>query len=164
MPTQEELEFAIEGRYAARVIHRRAADGRAGGQYPGAFLEVAANQDPLEIADRLAGPSRSADGFVRVPGVGEDEAKFQYQQPPVIIFELPALTPRDAGRKNCWSAALTGSTQPELGDGHALEQLHELKRPDQPHSGDLILAHAGGVAAIECDASGGRTRGNRRSC
>jgi hypothetical protein len=34
----------------------------------------------------------------RVPGEGEDEAKFLYHNPPVIVFEPPALTvPRDAG-------------------------------------------------------------------
>lgn len=99
--TQEELEFAIDGRYVQRVIYieePRTAVPVASEPGKQAYFEVAANQDPLEVADRLGRPVAILRMGSRVPGVGEDETKFQYQQPPVIIFEPPALTiPRDAG-------------------------------------------------------------------
>ena len=43
-----------------------------------------------------------------------------------------------------------------LGDGHALEHLDQLERPDQPHRGDLVLADVGDVLAGEIDRPGGR--------
>lgn len=99
--TQEELEFAIDGRYVQRVIYveePRTAPPVADAPRTQRYFEIGAGQDPLEVADRLGRPVAILRMGSRVPGEGEDEAKFLYQNPPVIVFEPPALTiPRDAG-------------------------------------------------------------------
>src|SRR3569623_1491554 len=43
-----------------------------------------------------------------------------------------------------------------LGDRHALEELHELKRADKAYRRDLVLRHARDIAAGERDAAGAR--------
>jgi hypothetical protein len=99
--TQEELLLAIDGRYVQRVIYlEEPRTAPAVQDAPGTqrYFEVAAEQDPLEVADRLGRPVAILRMGSRVPGEGEDEAKFLYANPPVIVFEPPALTvPRDAG-------------------------------------------------------------------
>src|SRR5687768_206148 len=57
--TQEELEFAIDGRYVQRVIYLeepKTAPVVADGPRTQRYFEIGAGQDPLEVADRLGRP------------------------------------------------------------------------------------------------------------
>jgi len=106
MLTQEELEYAIDGRYVLRVIYledqQSALPVR---EVPGEqrYYEVAPSQDAMEVADRLGRPVAILRMGSRVPLPDEDEAQFQYQYPPVLLTAPPVVgrtqgleTPLDA--------------------------------------------------------------------
>jgi hypothetical protein len=98
--TQEELEFAIEGRFVMRVIYveepRTALPTRelAGQQR---YVEVMPGEDAMETADRLGRPVAILRMGSRVPAEGEADANFNYQNPPVLLFDKPTIVPRQAG-------------------------------------------------------------------
>lgn len=108
--TQEELEMAIDGRYVVRVIYveepRTAPPVReAAGQQR--YFEIAPNQDPLEVADRLGRPVAILRMGSRVPMAGEDDDKFVYHNPPLMLFEGPAAAvPRNQGLEEPLEAPL----------------------------------------------------------
>lgn len=100
--TAEELRFALEGRYVTRVIYVEEPRNALGVQdSPGKqrYFEVAANQDPLEIADRLGRPVAILRMGSRVPDAEYIDGKFFYHSPPLIKFDptVPPALPRDAG-------------------------------------------------------------------
>ena len=99
--TQEELAFALDGRYVVRVIYieepRTAMPVR---EEPGQqrYYEIAAGQDAMEVADRLGRPVAILRMGSRVPVAEGADAKFLYLNPPLLKFERPPLTvPRNQG-------------------------------------------------------------------
>lgn len=97
--TQEELEFAAEGRYVVRVIYveepRTAIPVR---EIPGQqrYSEIMPGQDAMELADRLGRPVAILRMGSRVPAEGEN-GKFLYESPPIVRFEEPVAVPRNRG-------------------------------------------------------------------
>jgi hypothetical protein len=98
--TQEELEFAMEGRYVKRVIYveepRTALPVR---DEPGRqrYFEIPAGADAMETADRLGRPVAILRMGSRVPVEGEDDGHFLYNHPPLVMFEKPTVVPRNEG-------------------------------------------------------------------
>jgi hypothetical protein len=94
--SQEDLVMALEGRYVQRVIYIEPPQSALPvNEVPGhqRFLEVAPNQDPLEVADRLGRPVAILRMGSRVP-TAEDELDdtFNYHMPPLVQFEpLPDI-------------------------------------------------------------------------
>lgn len=92
--TQEELEYAIDGRYVLRVIYledrQSALPVR---EIPGdqRYYDIVPSQDALEVADRLGRPMAILRMGSRVPLPDEDDAQFQYQYPPVILTAPPVI-------------------------------------------------------------------------
>ena len=101
--TTEELQFALEGRYVTRVIYVEEPREALGVQdVPGKqrYFEVAANQDPLQFADRLGRPVAILRMGSRVPDAQYmDDGRFFYHSPPLIKFDptVPPALPRNAG-------------------------------------------------------------------
>ena len=79
--TQEELEYALDGRYVLRVIYledrRRPCRARDAGQ--AAVLRDCTGQDAMEAADRLGRPVAILRMGSRVPLPDEDDGQFLYQ-------------------------------------------------------------------------------------
>ena len=97
--TQEELEFAAEGRYVVRVIYveepRTAIPVR---EIPGQqrYSEIAPGQDAMEMADRFGRPVAILRMGSRVPAEGEN-GRFLYESPPLMRFDEPVAVPRNGG-------------------------------------------------------------------
>jgi len=98
--TQEELNFALDGRYVLRVIYiedpkaaptTRNAPGEQG------YYELAPGQDAIEAADRLGRPIAILRMGSRVPMPDEDQGRFLFQQPPALLFEQPTIVSRNTG-------------------------------------------------------------------
>jgi len=98
--TQEELNFALDGRYVLRVIYIedpkaaptiRNAPGEQG------YFELPPGQDAMEAADRLGRPVAILRMGSRVPLPDEDQGRFLYQQPPVLLPEQPGMVARNTG-------------------------------------------------------------------
>jgi hypothetical protein len=95
--TQEELDYALDGRYVLRVIY--VEDNRSAlpvREVPGEqrYHEVAPGQDAMEVADRLGRPVAILRMGSRVPLGEEDQSGFVYQYPPVFPIEPPTAVPR----------------------------------------------------------------------
>jgi hypothetical protein len=96
--TQEELEFALDGRYVLRVIyvedHRSAPPVR---DLPGEqrYFEVAPGEDPLHVADRLGRPVAILRMGSRVPMAEEEAVGFAQSQPPAFVLEAPPAVARN---------------------------------------------------------------------
>ena len=98
--TQEELEMALEGRYVQRVIYLEQPElALPVNEIPGhqRFFEVAPNQDPLEVADRLGRPVAILRMGSRTPIEGDEDEKFTYYTPPLVQFEPPPEIDRKSG-------------------------------------------------------------------
>jgi hypothetical protein len=98
--SQEDLEMALEGRYVQRVIYIEPPQSALPvNEIPGhqRFLEVAPNQDPLEVADRLGRPVAILRMGSRVPAAEEMDDKFVYHNPPLMQFEPPPEIDRKSG-------------------------------------------------------------------
>jgi len=98
--TDEELKMALDGQYVLRVIYvenpRTALPVR---DEPGKqrYSEIGTGQDAMMAADRLGRPVAILRMGSRVPIAGEADPQFLYQNPPVQLFEKPAVLPRQAG-------------------------------------------------------------------
>jgi hypothetical protein len=98
--TQEELQFALDGRYVLRVIYLENPRNpllirEIPGEQP--FFEIAPGQDAMQTADRLGRPMAILRMGSRVPLPEEDQSHFLYQHPPVQLLDVPALVPRRDG-------------------------------------------------------------------
>ncbi len=98
--TQSELEMALDGRYVVRVIYvedPRTALPVRGDAEPQRYFEIPADQDPMEVADRLGRPvailrmgSRTPTDFV--------DGRFLHGSPPLMVYAgKPAPLPRQDG-------------------------------------------------------------------
>ena len=87
--TQEELEMALDGKFVTRVIYLEnpnnalpvAEDPKNQG-----YFEVAPNDNPLEVADRLGRPVAILRMGGRVPDAAGPDMKFLYGCPPLQRF------------------------------------------------------------------------------
>jgi hypothetical protein len=98
--TEEELRYALDGRYVLRVIYLEDVQSALPVRdEPGKqrVLEIAAPQDPLQAADRMGRPMAILRMGSRVPMPDEDPTRFLYHQPPVIVFEPPPVIDRKTG-------------------------------------------------------------------
>jgi hypothetical protein len=98
--TQEELQYALDGRYVLRVIYLEDVAtappirDEAGKQR---YFEIPPAQDAMQVADRLGRPMAILRMGSRVPMPDEDQARFLYEQPPVMLFEPPPVIDRKKG-------------------------------------------------------------------
>jgi hypothetical protein len=100
--TQEELEFAIDGRFVTRVIYVEDPNYALPiAQTPGTqpYFEVDSKQDPLEVADRIGRPVAILRMGSRIPTPEMSDNGFLYQPAPAYRYELPpgAPVPRNSG-------------------------------------------------------------------
>jgi hypothetical protein len=98
--TQEELEYALDGRYVLRVIYledQRTALPVSVPKGQQQYYEIAPGRDAMEAADRLGRPVAILRMGSRVPMPDEDQAAFLYQQPPLIVFPPPPVIDRSKG-------------------------------------------------------------------
>jgi hypothetical protein len=98
--TQEELNFAIDGRYVLRVIYiedPKAAPTLRNAPSEQSYYELAPGQDAMEAADRLGRPVAILRMGSRVPMPDEDQGRFLFQQPPLLLFETPTAVARTTG-------------------------------------------------------------------
>jgi hypothetical protein len=99
--TQEELEFAIDGRYVLRVIYlENPKDAIPIREIKGEqrYFEIAPGDDAMETADRLGRPVAILRMGSRVPLPEDDQTPFLYQEPPLQLFEPPPPgLPRNSG-------------------------------------------------------------------
>jgi hypothetical protein len=98
--TAEELMYALDGRYVLRVIYLEDVatappirDERGEQRY----IDVAPGTDAMQAADRLGRPMAILRMGSRVPLPDEDQSRFLYQQPPVIVFDPPPVIDRQRG-------------------------------------------------------------------
>lgn len=99
--TQEELEFALDGRFVTRVIYVEDPNyALPVAQTPGVqpYFEVESKQDPLQVADRIGRPVAILRMGSRIPSAQLDGG-FMYQPAPAFRYELPpgAPVPRNSG-------------------------------------------------------------------
>jgi hypothetical protein len=98
--TEEELRFALDGRYVLRVIYledvQTAPPVR---QEPGEqrFDDIPPGQDAMQAADRVGRPMAILRMGSRVPLAAEDQGQFLYHQPPVVLYEPPPVIDRKQG-------------------------------------------------------------------
>jgi len=98
--TEEELRYALDGRYVLRVIYLEDVQSApAVRMEPGEqrFTEIPPGQDAMQAADRLGRPMAILRMGSRVPLADEDQLQFLYQQPPVVLFEPPPVIDRNKG-------------------------------------------------------------------
>jgi hypothetical protein len=98
--TEEELRYALDGRYVLRVIYLEDVQSApAIRMEPGEqrFTEIPPGQDAMQAADRLGRPMAILRMGSRVPLTDEDQSRFLYQQPPVVVFEPPPVIDRKKG-------------------------------------------------------------------
>ena len=98
--TAEELRYALDGRYVLRVIYLEdVATAPVVRDEPGQqrVFEIAPNQDAMMAADRLGRPMAILRMGSRVPLDSEDQSRFLFNQPPVLIFEPPPVIDRKRG-------------------------------------------------------------------
>lgn len=98
--TEEELRYALDGRYVLRVIYledvQQAPPVR---QEPGEqrVTEIPPGHDAMIAADKLGRPMAILRMGSRVPLAEEDQGRFLYQQPPVLMYEPPPVIDRKTG-------------------------------------------------------------------
>jgi hypothetical protein len=95
--TREELELALRGQYVVRVIYledpQTALPQREDPEHQ-RYFDVGADQDPLQVADRLGRPMAILKLGSRVPDVNHTTGRFLFQSPPWI--HLPEITTEPA--------------------------------------------------------------------
>src|SRR5438132_741491 len=107
--TAEELMFALDGRYVLRVIYLEdvatapPVREEIGQQR---FIEIAPGRDAMQAADRLGRPMAILRGGSRVPLPAEDQSRFLYKQPPVVVFDPPPVIDRKRGLEEPLEAPL----------------------------------------------------------
>src|SRR6476660_4269582 len=98
--TQEELEYALDGRYVLRVIYLEdvaTAPPIRDEKGEQRVLEIAPGRDAMQAADWLGRPMAILRMGSRVPLPAEDQSQFFYQQPPVVVFDPPPVIDRKRG-------------------------------------------------------------------
>jgi hypothetical protein len=98
--TAEELMYALDGRYVLRVIYLEdVATSPPVRDEPGEqrFTDIAPGLNALQAADRLGRPVAILRMGSRVPLPTEDQGRFMYQQPPVMIIDPPPPIDRTRG-------------------------------------------------------------------
>jgi hypothetical protein len=98
--TDEELKLALDGQYVLRVIYveePRTALPVQGAPGKQRYFEIGVGEDAMMTADRLGRPVAILRMGSRVPIAGETDPRFLYQNPPVQLFEKPAVLPRQEG-------------------------------------------------------------------
>ena len=98
--TQEELEYALDGRYVMRVIYVEdpatalpVQDKRGEQRY----FEIAPGQDAMITADRLGRPVAILRMGSRVPEAQGPDRRFLYEAPPLIPIQRPTIVDRNKG-------------------------------------------------------------------
>jgi hypothetical protein len=107
--TEEELRYALDGRYVLRVIYLEDVQSAPPiRQEPGEqrFTEIPPGHDAMQAADRLGRPMAILRMGSRVPLSDEDQSRFLYQQPPVLLFEPPPVIDRTKGLEEPLEAPL----------------------------------------------------------
>jgi hypothetical protein len=89
--TQEELELAIDGQLVTRVIYLEDPRAALPAAEPNGqrYFEVAADQNPLEAADRLGRPMAILRMGSRVPDFDANTGQFQFHCPPLVQYAPP---------------------------------------------------------------------------
>jgi len=98
--TEEELRYALDGRYVLRVIYLEDVQSAPPvRQEPGEqrFTEIPPGHDAMQAADKLGRPMAILRMGSRVPLAEEDQGQFLYQQPPVLMFDPPPVIDRKTG-------------------------------------------------------------------
>jgi hypothetical protein len=98
--TPEELAYALDGRYVLRVIYLEDVEQSlpvrdAPGEQR--YLDILPGHDAMEAADRLGRPMAILRMGSRVPMPNEDQSRFLYQQPPVVLIDPPPVIDRTRG-------------------------------------------------------------------
>lgn len=91
--TQQELELALDGKFVTRVIYLENPDTAlpvAEDPDHQSFYEVAAHENPLEVADRLGRPVAILRMGGRTPDESGPDAKFLFGCPPLRRYVSPA--------------------------------------------------------------------------
>jgi hypothetical protein len=89
--TQEELEMAAEGMFVTRVIYLEdpsqalPVDETPQSEQP--WIEAAADEDPLVVADQLGRPMAILRMGGRVPLAAGDDCQFSYGAPPAVMYD-----------------------------------------------------------------------------
>jgi hypothetical protein len=97
--TREELELALGGQFIIRVIYLEdpnTALPRAEDPRHQRYFEVAPNQDPLEVADRLGRPMAILRIGSRVPEMNEVTGRFLFDSPPWTLLPPVEQQPTEA--------------------------------------------------------------------
>jgi len=98
--TDEELRWALDGRYILRVIYLEDVQSAPPvRQEPGEqrFTEIPPGHDAMQAADRVGRPMAILRMGSRVPLTDEEQSQFLYHQPPVLLFEPPPIIDRKKG-------------------------------------------------------------------
>jgi hypothetical protein len=126
--TAEELEFALEGRFVTRVIYleepRTALPVRDEPKRQ-RYFEIAAGQDPLQVADYMGRPIAILRMGSRVPDGLTPDGKFLYHSPPLLKYTTtPVEVKRNEGIEE-------PQLPPKVGDrqGRAFQRLPEKEIP-----------------------------------
>lgn len=92
--TQEELQYALEGKFVTRVIYLENPRTAIPTKYEPSYqpwFEVEAGQDPIVTADALGRPVAILRLGSRRPTADDLPGEFTYQSPPIQIFgDVPA--------------------------------------------------------------------------
>jgi hypothetical protein len=87
--TEEEIRFALEGRYVTRIIYLEdPATALPRREVPGEqrYFDVPTGQDPLLVADRLGRPMAILRMGSRVPDVNDPNDGGAFGSPPLIVY------------------------------------------------------------------------------
>jgi hypothetical protein len=91
--TREEIEMALDGQFVTRVIYLEDSSNplpSADDPQHQRYIDVAPDQDPLFVADRLGRPMAILRMGSRVPGENETVGVPGIGSPPLEIFEMPS--------------------------------------------------------------------------
>jgi len=94
--TQEELNYALEGRFVTRVVYLENPRTAIPHAYePGfqPYYEVAPEDDPILTADQLGRPVAILRLGSRRPSPDDAHDEFTYQSPPIHVFDPPVNAP-----------------------------------------------------------------------
>jgi hypothetical protein len=94
--TEEELAYALDGRYVTRVIYVEDPNSALPvADVPGKqrWFEIDPRQDPLEVADRLGRPVAILRMGSRIPSLESPDPRFNYHAPAAVRYETPPPAP-----------------------------------------------------------------------
>ncbi len=120
--TQEELQFALEGKFVTRVVYLENPRTAIPNKYKPSFqpwFEVEAGQDPVVTADALGRPVAILRLGSRRPTADDLPGEFTYQSPPIQIFGNVPAPPE-------------GGVEVPMGPAPAAEVPMQAQRPMMP--------------------------------